>query len=110
MNVLVYLQAQKKDQSKFYGDLLEKRRTEEEKDQQMYVGRCGLHHAKMENVSLVICKQCRPRSACVSMQSDQDLHCPRTESLATTEFMESKGRGDTSCLGLFEGTFSKQPI
>lgn len=29
------IKAQKKDQSKFYGDLLEKRRTEEEKDQQI---------------------------------------------------------------------------
>src|ERR1051326_1723384 len=33
----VDLKAQKKNQSRFYGDLLEKRRTEEEKEQEMYV-------------------------------------------------------------------------
>ena len=28
---------------------------------------------------------CRPRSACLSIQSDQGLHCPQTESLETIE-------------------------
>ena len=42
-----------------------------------------------ENVSLVICKQQRPRSFCTSMQSDQGLHCPLTKSLDTTEYINS---------------------
>ena len=33
-----------------------------------------------------ICVQRRPRSACVSAQSDQGLHCLLTESLDTTEY------------------------
>lgn len=31
------IKAQKKDQTKFYGDLLEKRRTDAEKEQEVYV-------------------------------------------------------------------------
>ena len=34
-----------------------------------------------------ICGQQMPRSACASAQSDQGLHCPITESLDTTEYM-----------------------
>ena len=37
------------------------------------------------NVSVSICRQQRPRSACASMQSDQGIHCPQTESLDTIE-------------------------
>ena len=37
------------------------------------------------NVSVSICRQRRPRSACASMQSDQGIHCPQTESLDTIE-------------------------
>lgn len=36
-SLCVCSQAQKKDQSKFYGELLEKRRTEAEKEQEKYV-------------------------------------------------------------------------
>ena len=42
----------------------------------MWAGPC-------KNVSLGICRQRRPRSACTSVQSDQGLHCPQTESLDT---------------------------
>ena len=35
--------------------------------------------ASSENVSLGICGQRRPRSACASAQSDQGIHCPLTE-------------------------------
>ena len=38
-----------------------------------------LGHA-MRNVSLGICGQRKPRSACASPQSDQGIHCPLTES------------------------------
>ena len=38
-----------------------------------------------KNVSLGICWQQRPRSACASVLSDQGLHCPLTKSLGTTE-------------------------
>ena len=41
--------------------------------------------APSKNASSGICRQRRPRSACVSAQSDQDLFCPLTESLGTTE-------------------------
>ena len=34
---------------------------------------------KYKNVSSGICEQWRPRSACISTQSDQGLHCPLTE-------------------------------
>ena len=40
-----------------------------------------------ENVYRGICGQRRPRSACASAQSDHRIHCPLTESLATTECM-----------------------
>ena len=36
-------------------------------------------------LSLGICRQQMPRSACTSAQSDQGLHCPQTESLDTKE-------------------------
>jgi len=38
-----WLQQQKKDQSKFYGELLEKRRTDDEKTQAVYVHSHSLH-------------------------------------------------------------------
>ena len=38
-----------------------------------------------KKLSLVLCGQQRPRSACASAQSDQGLHCPLTESLDATE-------------------------
>ena len=41
-----------------------------------------------ENGSSSICGQQGPRSACASAQSDQDLHCPLTELLDTTECMK----------------------
>ena len=50
----------------------------------------GLCHPK--NVSLGICEQWRPRSACTSVQSDQGLHCPLTESLGTIESMNGEQR------------------
>ena len=34
-----------------------------------------------------ICGQRRPRSDCASAQSDQDIHCPLTETLDTTAYM-----------------------
>ena len=43
-----------------------------------------------EKVSSVICGQRRPRSACASAQSDQDLRCPLTESLDTIECINGK--------------------
>ena len=46
----------------------------------------------MQKVSLGICRQRRPRSACASAQSDQGLHCPLTESLDTTECMNGDQR------------------
>ena len=44
--------------------------------------------APCENVSSAICRRRRPRSACASAQSDQDLHWPLTESLDTTKYMK----------------------
>ena len=38
-----------------------------------------------KNMSLSICEQRRPRSACASTQSDQGLHCSLTESMDTIE-------------------------
>ena len=46
--------------------------------------------ALCENVSLGICGQRRPRSACASAQSDQGLHFPLTESLDTTDYMNDE--------------------
>ena len=44
--------------------------------------------APFENVSLGICGQHRPKSACASAQSDQGHHCPLTDSLeSATECM-----------------------
>ena len=37
-----------------------------------------------------ICGQRRPRSACASAQSDQDLHCLLTESLDTAECIDGE--------------------
>ena len=59
--------------------------------------------------------QRRPRSACASVQSDQGLHCPLTESLDTTECMngvQSLGKYfahaqddlNMSIMRMFEGT------
>ena len=49
-----------------------------------------------KNMFLGTYGQQRPRSDCASAQSDQDLPCPLTESLDTTEFlMESKGPDET---------------
>ena len=41
--------------------------------------------APCENMSSDICGQRRPRPACTSVQSDQGLCCPQTESLDTIE-------------------------
>ena len=41
-------------------------------------------------MSSIICGQRRSRSACASAQSDQDLHCPLSESLDTTECMNGE--------------------
>ena len=43
-----------------------------------------------ENMSFGTCRQQRPRSAFSSMQSDQGLHRPLTESLDTTECMNGE--------------------
>ena len=48
----------------------------------------GPHHAKM----CASADSKRPRSACISAQSDQDLHCPPNESLDTTECMNGEQR------------------
>ena len=56
-------------------------------------GRGGLIWALLyENVSSGICRQRRPISACASLQSDQGLHCPLTESLGATECMNREQR------------------
>ena len=54
--------------------------------------------APCEDVSSGICGQWRPRSACVSTQSNQDLHCPLTASLETTGCIKSKGPDHTLCM------------
>ena len=70
-----------------------------------------------ENVSSGICEQWRPRSACASAQADLGLHCPLTESLATTECMNGEQQArwyfahvhddlNLLILLMFEGTFS----
>ena len=49
-----------------------------------------------------------PRSACASVQSDQGLHCPLTESMATRECKNGdKCTDDTNLLNLrmFESNF-----
>ena len=43
-----------------------------------------------ENVSSGIRRQLRSRSACAFAQSDQGYHCPLTESLHTTEYMNGE--------------------
>ena len=48
--------------------------------------------ALCENVFSGICGQRRPRSAGISAQSDQGLHCPPTESLDTTNCMNGGQR------------------
>ena len=70
-----------------------------------------------ENMSLAICGQWWPRTACAFTQSDQVLHCLLTESLDTTECMNRGQRlGGYSVhvqddlnlhsLRMFKGTFS----
>ena len=44
------------------------------------------------NLSSGISGQRRPRSACAFAQSDQGLHCPLTESVATTKCINGKQR------------------
>ena len=44
----VCFQTQKKEHNQFYGDLLEKRRTEMEKEQEKYVHSLPLHHSTCE--------------------------------------------------------------
>ena len=46
--------------------------------------------APCQNVSSGICGQRRPRSAYASAQSDQGLHCPLTELLNTTEYVNGE--------------------
>ena len=69
------------------------------------------------NMSSGICEQRRPRSNCASAQADQDLRCPQTESLDTTECFNGEqmhGRGfahvqddvNPYILRMPEGTFS----
>ena len=48
--------------------------------------------ALCENVCSGICGQQRPRSACASAQSAQDLHCPLTDSLDTIEVIAGEQR------------------
>ena len=45
-----------------------------------------------ETMSLDICGQTTPRSACKFTQSDHGFHCPLTESLDTTECMNGEQR------------------
>ena len=62
-----------------------------------------------KNVSSDICGQQRPRSACVSVQFDQDLRCPQTESLDTTEmpgWYFAHAQDDIN-LRVFEGIFAR---
>ena len=69
-----------------------------------------------ENVSLDICRQPRPRSACAYLQSDQGLHCLLTVSLDTVECINGEQRSgcdlahvqddvNLHILGMLEGTF-----
>ena len=68
----------------------------------------------IQNVSSEKCEQRRPRSACASAQSDQDLHCSLTESFDTTECMNGEKRYfayaqddlNLRILHMFEGIFS----
>ena len=79
------------------------------------------HHWQLngpcENVSSGICGQQRPRSACASVQDDQEIHCPITESLDTTEgmngdqmpgwnFAHAQYDLNLCILHMFEGSFS----
>ena len=62
----------------------------------------------------------RPRSACVSAQSDQDLYCPLIKSLDIAEFMNGEQRPgwyfahahdlNLHILHKFEGTFSLDAV
>ena len=45
-----------------------------------------------ENISSGICVQQMPKSAYASAQFDQDLHCPLTESLDSTKYMNGEQR------------------
>ena len=55
--------------------------------------------ALCKTMSLGICSQWRPNSACASVQADQDLRCLRTESLDTIEWFcgEQIPRWDCVC-------------
>ena len=53
---------------------------------------CITWAAPWEKVSLGICGQRMPRSACAFAQSDQGLHCPLTESLDTAECTSGEQR------------------
>ena len=62
------------------------------------------HHwaGPCEHVSSSLCGQLRPRSDRASLQSDQGIHCPQTESFASTEctyivFELRAEAGDTLC-------------
>ena len=46
----------------------------------------------MQKEVLGICGQQRPRSACTSAQSGQELYCPLTESLDSTECINGEQR------------------
>ena len=66
--------------------------------------RCGLHVTSLltwtvpcENVSVGICGQQQPRSACAFAQSDRGLHCPLTDTLDTTECLNEEQRPGLSC-------------
>ena len=47
-------------------------------------------HRALRKCVLGICRQRKPRSACVSAQCDQDLRCPLTESLCTMEYINGE--------------------
>ena len=54
----------------------------------------------MGSVSSGICRQQRPRSASISMQFDQGLHCLLTKLLDTTECMNAEQRPGSGCAKL----------
>ena len=54
-----------------------------------------------ENVSSGICGQCGASLACASVQSDQGLHCPLTQSLTSTECMNGGKGPDAHCACAF---------
>ena len=54
----------------------------------LLMGTHNLWAEQCENVSLGICLEQRPSSACTSVQSDQDLHCLFIESLGAVDYNE----------------------